>query len=295
MKRIPLFFLLCIFLASCGTPAAPQPIVTFTPTLIPETATPKPKNTLEPSATPTKVDPNRPPAATGYDKAKGYYTKTENGVEKLWMVITDSNGVEQFKDWVENKTKNGDAPNGGIYLKQPNYVNPNKYIPVQFFSTVTDVPTIARNSGYEIANNSFSTELITVLSKRYGKDANALDSALIAGTATIPIKDAEGVVHNFLLPNGEIRVIWVDDVPDPDIVNKLNKQIVFQSRMIIESDTKITFLVSGEFSVNRAMRSAFLLFASDTQSIDTVISKSTEIDSLAGLFDGGGNPLVTVK
>lgn len=294
MKRIPLFFLLCIFLASCGTPAAPQPIVTFTPTLIPETATPKPKNTLEPSATPTKVDPNRPPAATGYDKAKGYYTKTENGVEKLWMVITDSNGVEQFKDWVENKTKNGDAPNGGIYLKQPNYVNPNKYIPFQFFSTVTDVPTIARNSGYEIANNSFSTELITVLSKRYGKDANALDSALIAGTATIPIKDAEGVVHNFSLSNGQIRVIWVDDVPNPDI--DLKHGTLVQSQMIVETDTKITFLVKSELAtLDNMMTPVWIFFAKDSQSNASSGDSTSWQARLSSSFVGGDNPLVTIK
>ena len=86
MKRIFLFFLLSVFLASCATPApvataTPQPTATFTllPILTP-TITPTPTHT---------PDPNKPSDATGRDEQTGYYTKTaEDGVTIEYWVCT---------------------------------------------------------------------------------------------------------------------------------------------------------------------------------------------------------------
>jgi len=98
MKQLSIFLLLSIFLASCGTPAAaPQLIVTFTPTLIPKTATSQPTNTAEPTAT---KDPmaGAPPGATEFENGNFYKPATVGGTPS-GALIKDLQGNPVRAEW----------------------------------------------------------------------------------------------------------------------------------------------------------------------------------------------------
>ncbi len=247
MKQLSIFLLLSIFLASCGTLAAPQPIVTFTPTLIPKTATPLPTNTPEPTST---KDPmaGAPYGADGVETIDGkevFYKLGEDG--KTHNYDTGFKDPEGNIIWVSSHTKGNEyipmLPGGGIV---------EEGFPMQFFvQDGLDLGFISHTPGSGMKAGGYMGAVEMVLYNRYklehpGTTRQDFWNDIWPGQYNVTVTDAEGNVHSITSDTAfKIILVGREIISNPDFqIPKKNPEIL--SRTIFDHDANtVTILVAN--------------------------------------------------
>ncbi len=183
MKRLFLFFLLSILLASCASPA-PNATITPLPTAS-ATFTPPPTQTLTSAPTPTEIpDPNAPPDMTGVTREKNseggydYFRTSESGEKEKWMVFMDGE-TKTISGWFTNGIENP-MDNGGTYFMDAPKSNFDPLFSLEIYvnEDVENAPQLLHDRINTTSTGSAFTSdfMIRLMEKYSGKTQNKLVS-----------------------------------------------------------------------------------------------------------------------
>lgn len=280
MKRISLFLLLPILLASCatssrysfGNAATPAPNVTVT-SKVTVTFTPPPTQTPTITSTATEIpDPNAPADMTGVTREKNAdgtydYFRTVEGEKQQWQVVMDGETVV-FSDWTVDHIKDSDyipmMPGGGHVAEG---------FPMQFFvQDGLSANYISHPTGAGMKAGGYMGSVEMVLYNRYKLEHPEITRQDFWNTIwpdkyETTVTDVDGKDHT-ITDNTSFKIVLVDaDSLNDDAGNlsfdfktkTISGRSDILSRTIFDDDSHtVTILVASSLPVNELNDQEFI-------------------------------------